>query len=512
MNTTTRGIWLCVNSPYRNVVINRVQELAGHAGAGIHFDYKHNPPAGCYCTWCEAKWEAQTGQDFTFITQEELWDFYVQSVKDYFVDLTEAARAVNPEFIIGVKAAEFAAIWRRALRTANAAAADIFMLEFAQGIKHPVYANCGDPPGLPLYEPSWSTKWAVAWGLTRDATYGRPPKIAVDNLAGLDAEQTFALTGAALTFGATALLVYPDLTNPATAAQVLSAHLLGAALARTIGHTRPVRWVGILFPESALVYRNWNRSGNPSNQAMQIIYREIFSPIFGAVEVFRENGAPYGFISEEQLLEYASNPAYLSAFAQIIVPVAEDEVQNQYPQLRDALDLFTGDVIYLDGRFPVAQGGNGNGDRWDGYPGFSHAGRTTRRDQLKRTLWGTVVSKDPNGRPPIWVDKTLGSDGTELTSQVLRRPGARETLVMLSRRWDWAAPGLGACAIPRPAGPASGYRVLIPTEPVLLPAAYEIDLVTGARTALAVMFDGTVHSWYVVVPEFEQLSAIVIED
>ncbi len=510
---TTRGIWLCVNSPYRDVVRTRVEELAAAEGIGIHFDYKHNPPQGCFCAYCEAAWvergwQDATGVAFTDLTSEHplLMDFYSESVRLYFEHLTAAARVIDDRFIIGVKAAELAAIGRRGLRTANAAAADILMLEFGQGSSHKVFGNCGDPPHPLLYEPSWSVKWSVAWGLARDATYGRPPKVVIDVLSSLDdlphpdAQEARALTGAALTFGCTAVLTYPGLGEPATPDIWTPSHQLGAALATAIGHTRPRRWVGVLFPESALVYRGWNRSNSPTNQPTVTIYREIFSPIFGAVELLDEKGAPWGLITEEQLLEYAADPDYLDAFAQLVVPVAQDEVAGQYPQLADTLSTFAGHVIHLDGRFPVAQGGSGDGDRWDGYADTSQPGR----EALQAALWNEMIEFNPDG-PPVWVVKPQSAD---VSAQFLNRPGHDDTLVMLSQRWDWAVPSLIDCAATLPAT-VSGCRINL--RSALAPIAYQIDLFSGAFTVLPVEFDPTLNAWYCIVPDFDQLAAVRLD-
>ncbi len=512
---TNRGIWLCVNSPYREVVKTRVEELAAAEGIGIHFDFKHNPPQGCFCQFCEAAWvdrgwEQTTGLGFAKLTSSHplLMDFYSESVRLYFEELTSAARAVDEQFIMGIKAAELAAIGRRGLRTANAAVADILMLEYGQATGHPVYPKCGDPPPNPLlYEPGWSVKWGLGWSLTRDATYGRPPKVVLDVLSSLDtlpepdAQETRALAGALLTFGCTALLTYPGLGEPATKDIWTPSHQLGAALAPAIGHTRPRRWVGILFPESALVFRGWNRSGNPTNAATVTIYREIVAPIFGAIELLQEKGAPWGIVTEEQLLEYSTDPKYLSAFAHIIVPVADDELTAEHPRLAGALSGLAATVIHLDGRFPVAEGGNGAGNRWDGYPDQSQLDRET----LKERLWNNVLDADPAG-PPVWVDET---DAMQVSAQFLRRPGDTDTLVMLTQRWDWAMPSLIDCAIEPPA-PASGCRVNV--RSAAAPSAYQIDLVTGAYAPLAIQFDPTTDAWYCDVPDFEQLAAILLDE
>ena len=61
-----RGLYLCFNSPYRDVAITRLRELASFGADGFYFDEVHTPyypVAACFCSFCQAKYKQEYGVD-----------------------------------------------------------------------------------------------------------------------------------------------------------------------------------------------------------------------------------------------------------------------------------------------------------------------------------------------------------------------------------------------------------------------------------------------------------------
>jgi len=214
IHMTTRGIWLCINSPYRDIVRDRIAYLSAY-GIGNHFDYYHNPQDGCFCEYCKNKWvHDEWGSESDFLNQSDgsakIVDFYNASVKDYFVHLMQGSRQVNPTFMIGMKTASLSRLWLRGIRSSSAAIADVIMLEYGQAEDRNFWRYWVDQKGEPLYQPSRSLKLAFTWSCMRDLSYGRPPKLAITDLfrgGPKGPDEILALTGAGLVFGLSCVMV-----------------------------------------------------------------------------------------------------------------------------------------------------------------------------------------------------------------------------------------------------------------------------------------------------------------
>jgi hypothetical protein len=99
---------VCCNSPYRDLVRNRLIELArNYPGLhGVFFDMFYWSRNGCYCQFCRDKFKALTGQDPPPKEDFEspLWlrwqDFQQRSIEESMADWRAAIRQVRPDFVI----------------------------------------------------------------------------------------------------------------------------------------------------------------------------------------------------------------------------------------------------------------------------------------------------------------------------------------------------------------------------------------------------------------------------
>lgn len=96
----------CPNSPIKDYMKSLVVEIAQlYPTDGFFFDmyaYNHN---GCWCDFCRAKWQKQTGLPFPMAPAwgTELWakylEFRAQSAIDTMTEIRDAAMAVRPNLI-----------------------------------------------------------------------------------------------------------------------------------------------------------------------------------------------------------------------------------------------------------------------------------------------------------------------------------------------------------------------------------------------------------------------------
>lgn len=99
--------YYCTNTPYRDLVRNRVVELVKEVGVdGIFFDMFHARSDECYCAGCQAKFRLLTGQapplkeDFDSLLWQQWVDFKYRSIEEALLDFNRAIKAANPEAVL----------------------------------------------------------------------------------------------------------------------------------------------------------------------------------------------------------------------------------------------------------------------------------------------------------------------------------------------------------------------------------------------------------------------------
>jgi len=102
------GQFVCCNSPYRDLVRDRLVELARDYPNlhGVFFDMFHWHRVGCYCRYCREGFKALTGQDPPAKEDfdDPLWrrwqEFQHRSIERALADWRAAVRQVRPDFVI----------------------------------------------------------------------------------------------------------------------------------------------------------------------------------------------------------------------------------------------------------------------------------------------------------------------------------------------------------------------------------------------------------------------------
>ena len=96
--------YFCINTPYRQLVRNRIVELVKKEGVdGIFFDMFHARTDECYCECCKAKFKQLTGNDAPIVENLDnpIWrkwvEFRYRSIEEAMLEFNHAIKAANPE-------------------------------------------------------------------------------------------------------------------------------------------------------------------------------------------------------------------------------------------------------------------------------------------------------------------------------------------------------------------------------------------------------------------------------
>lgn len=104
-----RGYAMCFNSPYRNIVIGRLVELASYGADGFNFDNVHTPyypVMACFCPYCQAKYKQEYGidekQDYKAGNKLRFFEFRNNTIENFFTDLQDSLNnhGYNPLLLV----------------------------------------------------------------------------------------------------------------------------------------------------------------------------------------------------------------------------------------------------------------------------------------------------------------------------------------------------------------------------------------------------------------------------
>lgn len=101
-----RGTFLSLNSPYRDVVITRISELAQYGADGFYFDFSQMPEDGDFSTYSRQLYKKMYGvdliQDFNNNKIIKIGNFQNESILRFFTDLRKTlnTQGKNPVLLI----------------------------------------------------------------------------------------------------------------------------------------------------------------------------------------------------------------------------------------------------------------------------------------------------------------------------------------------------------------------------------------------------------------------------
>ncbi len=305
-----------MTGPYRELVLQRLLDLAAMGADGLFFDFRHLPPRGCWDTALARRLAARTGApppapDDCDPLYQQFLDFKAEQIEETFVYWRDQVKARIPERSLHRQhddrsgldgprnddAAGAASPTQRRTSTGTRSDSNFSKQVFGESDSE---RPCETP--YVLRKPEDHVRQALGWTVLRDAADGRPPHIWARGVPNSEHAQAFA--GSLLTFGSIAnmdVLEYhltektegeaiPQGKTPPDALK--DAFALGNAVSPHLAGTQPLRWAAVHFGE---------RSRNERGGDFRAAWRETLWPVVGAYQVLTEDGVPVGIVNDQQL-------------------------------------------------------------------------------------------------------------------------------------------------------------------------------------------------------------------
>jgi hypothetical protein len=296
-----KGPFLDITSPYREVVLVRLLELAESGVDAAYFDNRHMPMAGCFATPLDEGFRLTTGMEAPTRPDHDdpLYRLFLQfqayKVEETFSYWRAAVKARYPDFALVVGGGGLPALidyrfTSNLARLADAAKTEYFEAQRADD-------DLPGPPDASLATPRDDLRMALGWAFLRDASApahvwstGAPNR---DHALGFAASIMTYGGVAAVNVGASTLDDPPDDPEGATPREAARAVFeLGQRVSPYLSGSRPVRWAGVHFSELSR-----NRRGGDFLRA----WSEVLWPVLGAFGVLTDDGLPVGIVNDRQL-------------------------------------------------------------------------------------------------------------------------------------------------------------------------------------------------------------------
>jgi hypothetical protein len=297
-----RGNFIDITYPaYREVVANRLIELAELGVDGFYFDERHLPPVGVWSKDFVRRFQAATGRPAPRKIDPQDPDyrlfkaFRAAQIEDTFAYWKKRVRERHPDIVFIISTTTIASLGDREMTTNLVRLADLPKSEFELAVKpmfNPVFLNNPD-----LAKPDDDIKMALGWTYLRESADGRPPHIWRPNSPGKAHAVSFA--GVLLTYGCVANIdvheswlpgAKPGTPGAAAREGAQAAFELGAKASPVLAGTRPVRWAAVHISELMRDRRDDLTA-----------WREVLWPAVGAFEVLTRARLPVATVNDFQL-------------------------------------------------------------------------------------------------------------------------------------------------------------------------------------------------------------------
>jgi hypothetical protein len=315
-----RGFYLDITGPYRETVLQRLQELADLGVDGLMFDERHLPPIGSWGSALEDAWRAEKGRppppavDDANPDYREFIDFKARRIEDTFAYWRDEVKSEHPDVVFIVSTTTIPALTDREMTTRLARTADSSKNEYRLALNDNLNKHVFEDN--PEIAPLDHVRQAVGWTVLRDAADGRPPHIWVSGVP--NTHHACAAAGSLLTFGCIANMDVDEQSlrrnkpphDGKTPLEALEAAFdLGRRTSPHLADARPVRWAAVHFAE---------RARNDRDDDYRSAWEEVLWPLVGPFQAFSEDGAPVGVVNDYQL-----ERGELAGYRVLVLPVSK---------------------------------------------------------------------------------------------------------------------------------------------------------------------------------------------
>ncbi|MDA8021088.1 MAG: hypothetical protein MPN21_26930 [Thermoanaerobaculia bacterium] len=358
--TNDRGLFLTQNSPYPEVVAERLVELASRDADGIKFDVTHNPGDGDWSEWSRQDYiDAGHGTELPPFDLDvpgywRLLDLYDQTVRSSFELYHRSVHRERAETALIVSAGDYQTLWEQPIRSTF-----VENQQIAKGEWHKTWRRLRllleeqlniDSSEHHYHLPDRDVQSGLGFALLRDTTNGRPPHIWVrqpgQSVADADlsaAHVEISATGL-LTYGNAANLDFneprirrildlgQDLNLDQNGGPYLRVGAYGDLASESLAGLRPHRWVGIHFNERARQNIYEDTSLGDIQERYREAWKKVISPTVWSFAALTERGVPVGVVTDQQLGRgelYGYGPGDDNAYDVLFLPSLDLSLQAQ---------------------------------------------------------------------------------------------------------------------------------------------------------------------------------------
>ncbi|MGD7707689.1 hypothetical protein [Microlunatus sp. Y2014] len=486
-------------TPYREIVVQRLLELAERGLHGVYFDRMLLSPWGTFSDWSVAEYERTTGRGapmahapggdeyidwFSVDSYHPEYLHWLQWKRERIADTLEywrdTVKARYPDFVFVGSVTHLPALTRPDTSTRWAEVLDSVKGE-TQLATHKFLRNFVFDHNPDLAVPADHDMMGLGWTVTRDAADGRPAFIwsgtSLPNTA-----HTLGWAGGVLSYGNIAdVEVYDfwqtsDPTDPARPftpePAMRAAFALGQQVGPILAGNRPIRFAALHFSERARDARLTEARGGT-----RAVWVEQLWPLVAAFSVLRESGVPISLVNDRQLTDDG-----LAGHQLLFLPEEDDLTDAEQAVVQRFRDA-GGQVVV---------------NAWDHHD-------PERTEEAAAALRAAV-------EPAVAAAPIRVTGGPDRRHQgFLAAPPAatrRQFVVPISNDFSWIqVRAIGETGpINDPAPPATGVEVAWDVE---LAAPQAIEAVSGQRLTVRTSAEG--RAW-VTVPTFDHLAVVVIGD
>ena len=331
---------LSLNSPYRDVLLGRILELAQRGADGVYSDFIHGPQNGSWAPGDLQKFQEffpgsiPQRKDYSDLRYRNLLKTYDLTNQSVFSEIQESAHAINPEMVFPISISRFPRLWdvrwsSRFLDVIQSPKVEWsrfhldrkwFFTKLVRDVAE------GDRPSPFVYQ-------VFAAAAVRDFAHGRPAHVWIYDPGSVNVKflppppsgtsardhrffesekQVLAVAGALHSFGFIANFDFME-TSEDYDYQYLKAFRRGHLIGTATSEAKTVYDVGFLFSES---YRDsiYNSFASDMN-GHDAYWKNLAAPLFHSFGMLLSEGYSVGVVTDTHLVNGDATP-----FKVLIVP------------------------------------------------------------------------------------------------------------------------------------------------------------------------------------------------
>lgn len=291
----TRGINMCMNSPYADYVLTRQMELVDLGVDGFFYDSVHMPRSGCWCQYCREKFTTLTGliHPQRMDPDDPLWhrlkEFNNYTIARVFARWRKVLHERRPDIVMVVGSNLWPCLSDKHMDHRVFQIVDCHKTEFNKGTVYRSPSALWPFPAdfKPMEE---DVRLGFGFDVARDATDGRPAHVWAHRIQ--YESHMLGATAGMVAHGCIANIDVMENRIPDT--NFISSFAMGERVSPYLAGTRPIRHVAILHSEQAR-----DREGLD----YQKVWKEYLYPMHAAYHVLLRDHIPCGFIFDSQLAQ-----------------------------------------------------------------------------------------------------------------------------------------------------------------------------------------------------------------